>query len=874
MNVGLHGWGPPQCTGHVPGYIVTRGLLYFKSNFFFCTFNFSVLEVFADIMKNKNCRYVDAQFPPLPKSIYLDPLDAERWRCVQCGKNNPLPPVMEPPTTQQEAEQQQQRLNSVGCSCGGKPTHVQQVNIVNRPTTWLRPGSSCDGCALLYSYQPLIKNPGEFITRQCTHYIRDEMTHNTLGSYKVIRDTPRPEDVYQGALGNCWFGGALACVANHHSLVEAMLVTRDYSPIGAYVVQLHHSGSWRKILLDDTFPCSTPWEGKIDEVTQNVHYSRGGHMCYAKAARQSLWVPLVEKAAAKLSGSYGALSGGTLAEALQMFTGYACDTVQLRMTQEQATRKKKRHDQIADMRTQLLLQGKDPSEVPFEDDNDDFDIDIIWSRLLSAGEAGYIMGTACSHEACGSTREHFVEKLGLQTPHAYSVLQVKQIVHQGKVVRLMQFRNPWGDRAPRSWQGAWGSKWSGWTRELQLELGVINRNGVKMNDDMSVFWISLEDAKEYFITIDVCRVHPKQWSRAAATAWLPSDLGPGEHFVIKTYKRTVADFILWQEKHITRESALNAVTSNIDIMFALLRRRSAGTESSWSCVECLPSSFADQISVELVLDGGYEYTVVPFSVTMMQAANLSMRLRRVTLAIYSDFEVGLSKVPSPSWDFTASCLAHAVCSKGKQKKLSNTLICTTLSGRGGELHAVENRSASEDCVAQVDYETSNCVSTLPNNDFSRIVHARPLSRQVCLGLCVRGAGGFHSDVSQHPSEVAACALPGTDLHIPTTYPSHELSWENVPPDAALLAVADAIEARKVEEAEEEEERLMQEALRMSEENIDMEVDGDGDGDGEGDDDLEAALRMSREEAGDDADEDMDDDMLRAIEMSKNDPENS
>eukprot|EP01061_Rhynchopus_euleeides_P005221 TRINITY_DN14462_c0_g1_i1.p1 TRINITY_DN14462_c0_g1~~TRINITY_DN14462_c0_g1_i1.p1 ORF type:complete len:505 (+),score=166.14 TRINITY_DN14462_c0_g1_i1:39-1517(+) len=244
-------------------------------------------------------RYVDAQFPPLPKSIYLDPRDAERWACSNCGRANPLPPMQPPPTTQQEAEEQNRKLESIRCACGGRPTHVQQVNIVNRPTVWLRPGTHCDGCLLILSHTQGVQDAHSLVSRQCTHFIRDDMTQNTVGgSYKVVRDTPRPEDVYQGALGNCWFGGALSCVAMHADLVSNMLVTPDYSPIGAYVVQLHHSGSWRRILIDDTFPCSATWEGRIEPTSGTIYFSRGGHMCYAKAARQSLWVPLVEKAAA------------------------------------------------------------------------------------------------------------------------------------------------------------------------------------------------------------------------------------------------------------------------------------------------------------------------------------------------------------------------------------------------------------------------------------------------------------------------------------------------------------------------------------------------------------------------------------------------
>eukprot|EP00913_Durusdinium_trenchii_P029149 g27327.t1 len=48
-----------------------------------------------------------------------------------------------------------------------------------------------------------------------------------------------------------------------------------------------------------------------------------------QGARRQLWPPLVEKAAAKLFGCYGALKGGTFAEALALFTGYPTQALRL-----------------------------------------------------------------------------------------------------------------------------------------------------------------------------------------------------------------------------------------------------------------------------------------------------------------------------------------------------------------------------------------------------------------------------------------------------------------------------------------------------------------------------------------------------------------
>ena len=277
------------------------------------------------------------------------------------------------------------------------------------------------------------------------HAITQRNQHQTTTSVPVCSlfgdAEPRPNDVVQSShLGNCYLIAAMSVVAEKPELIRR-LFPNLIDPQGTLTlnqevtVLINHQKQWREIVLDPSFPVQKEEEEEEeeedDEQTKETEEksttaSTPLHLLYGRSQRNNTyWVSFIEKAYAKIYGSYAALQGGDIAEALSDLTGFPVITMKLQQQQHHHQQQQQKQQQ----KQQQQTKDKD--------------------ALCHHHQSGQLMacGFICSDEEAAAKRSTTY----VRANHAYSILNVKKVIlpatkkkQQQKEIVLVRLRNPWG----------------------------------------------------------------------------------------------------------------------------------------------------------------------------------------------------------------------------------------------------------------------------------------------------------------------------------------------------------------------------------------------------------------------------------------------
>ncbi|KAK3288129.1 Calpain-type cysteine protease dek1 [Cymbomonas tetramitiformis] len=255
---------------------------------------------------------------------------------------------------------------------------------------------------------------------------------------EFTRDTPTLmkagatfDDVQTGRMGSCnLHAGLCVLAASRPDAIEQLFVCgSDTSSFGAYGVRFFVNARWQTVIVDDRIPCDDK-----------------GPVFGCSTDTDELWVSIIEKAYAKMHGSYAKISGGSVESIWPELTGGLAEIFDLKE----------------------FKKGKKD--------------DVLWSKLGDYFASQSFI--ACSADV--SNREQNL-KQGIHSAHAYGILEIADAMDN----KLIRMRNPKGRF---EWTGDWSDTSPLWTNDMKRAVGIDK----VQNKDDGTFWMSLKNFREVF----------------------------------------------------------------------------------------------------------------------------------------------------------------------------------------------------------------------------------------------------------------------------------------------------------------------------------------------------------------------------------------
>ena len=316
-----------------------------------------------------------------------------------------------------------------------------------------------------------------------THWRRPEEM-GMQSEPKLFKNDWEVEGIIQSPhLDNRWFISALNIVAgNRDQLDRLFMCDYDHKDKGFFVLKFYmddpkSDDDWAVVLVDDRIPCDA-----------------NGLAAFCRNKDPSVyWAMIVEKAYAKLSGSYEAMQGGTVVQGLEDLTG----GVGYKFDWEKGEKGEKGW---------IPPKGETP--------------DKLWDEIMEKMKTEHVVG--CANNTKGQPKPK-TEKKGVLLNRAYAVVTGGEF-EQNKLLKL---RVPLDENGvAQEWNGAWSDSSSKWNSRMKQMLSYGGK------EDDGSFWIEYNDFCKHYNKLYMARMLDDLWTRfTVKSRWMDETAGGCTNFI-------------------------------------------------------------------------------------------------------------------------------------------------------------------------------------------------------------------------------------------------------------------------------------------------------------------------------------------------------
>uniref|UniRef100_U3JLJ3 Calpain-9 n=1 Tax=Ficedula albicollis TaxID=59894 RepID=U3JLJ3_FICAL len=367
-----------------------------------------------------------------------------------------------------------------GTQSSGKGYEQLKRECLQRGVLFEDPDFPACNSSLFFSENP----PIPFVWKRPGDIVKDP---------KFILGGATRTDICQGDLGDCWLLAAIASLTlNEKTLARVVPLDQNFGPdyAGIFHFQFWQHNEWLDVVIDDRLPT---FKGRL--------------VFLHSAELNEFWSALLEKAYAKLNGSYESLKGGSTIEAMEDFTGGIGEMYDVKAAPDNFYEILEK----ALKRCSMVGCSIDGTIAPWltRKTSSLFVVGVShWLAWCLEGTRWHTCDLTTSSAAESEARTPF----GLVKGHAYSVTGIEEVSYRGRQVRLIRIRNPWGQV---EWNGPWSDNSAEWSSVSPSEQRRLSQAAREDGE----FWMKFEDFKVHFDKVEICNLTPDALEDSTAHKW-------------------------------------------------------------------------------------------------------------------------------------------------------------------------------------------------------------------------------------------------------------------------------------------------------------------------------------------------------------------